>query len=753
VANEILDSQYPGYNATLNNDTWNAEDLRCQFFGAGEGCTKPVSAVNVVNAHMSYNAALTAKGFNCQYLPGQIPGLCDGDISPLGEVILSNESAGIYDDPDGPGEAVAINGVTFSIGCHSGLSVPDAWGLSDALGLPLDPARDWVQELGTWVGSYNFAYGDTDVADRGTEDIMPLVLANFGEGMSLGEALTRAKWQYGAGLFEFGVYDEKSLVGLNLFGMPQATLEGSVGTGVIASAFAATTTSAATGSELVVNYIEEGTETQTGGSIDLQSNEKGLWYSIDGKAQAIVGRPLLPVIKPFELQPVGDTSVHAVALRGGSFTTYTEQDPVFPVQTHDLVTSIGEPQLCVETLSPSLIASVTSFDAPEPDGLLQTFIIQPGQFQCTNIAEQQADPENYQVNGNFRIWNTLDLELLHPIDVPLDNDQQPPVVTRQDLFGNPDTGTVTATLNATDTSGIREIIALVYKDDDGVPGGTGTATPYSVTERNMEDVFELELPNAFDNLLSFQYIDNAGNITSKTLKGALLRAIEVSITTSFINLGSDTQISVEIGNFSNLVAPYMTIDFGDGTVPLIIELDEFDSNLYTLVVDGDGNATFTINYDYSGLTSPSFTIKVEVRSAGALGYDEKTISACSDPLGDVGIASADADIIGCSITSNGTNLTIGVILAGEISPDIQYRLLLPQSNTTIKYAGGSTTGPNKLKPSVSRVGDNGLSFQFNAKRLWDGVSPFEFKFETRDGIASGQGQGSVDTTDVKTYLP
>jgi hypothetical protein len=94
-----------------------------------------------------------------------------------------------------------------------------------------------------------------------------------------------------------------------------------------------------------------------------------------------------------------------------------------------------------------------------------------------------------------------------------------------------------------------------------------------------------------------------------------------------------------------------------------------------------------------------------------------------------------------------------VILAGEISPEIQYRLLLPQSNNTIKYSDGSVTGPNKLKPSASLVGDNGLSFQFNAKRLWDGVSPFEFKFETRDGIASGQGQGSVDTTDVKTYLP
>jgi hypothetical protein len=748
VINGILNSDYPVSNTTLNNDAWDAVALRCQFFGAGEGCTKPVSAVNAVNAHMSYNAGLTAKGFNCQYLPAeqQPLGLCDGEISPLGEVFLSTESAGIYEDPDDEaGPAIAINGVTFSIGCHSGLSVPDAWGLSEQLGLPLDPARDWVQELGTWVGSYNFAYGDTDVADRGTEGIMPLVISNFAQGMSLGEALIRAKWQYGAGLFEFGVYDEKSLVGLNLFGMPQATLEGSIGAGSAASLFAASTTSTALVGELVIDYTEKGSMAQAGGSIEEQSNDKGLWYSIVGQAQAIVGRPLLPVIKPFELRPIDGTSIHAVALRGGSFTTYLDQDPVFPAQTHDLVIEIAEPQPCVETLSPSLIASVNSFDSPE--GLLQTFIVQPGQFQCTNAAQQQDD--GYLVSGNFRIWHGLDLELLHPATQPLDADRQPPVVTRQDLLGNPETGIVAATLNAKDGSGIREIIALVYRDDDGEPGGTGTATPYSVTERNQEGVFELMLPDAFDNRLSFQYIDGAGNITAKTLKGALLRAIEVFIRTSVINLAGNTQIIVEIGDFINLTAPYLTIDFGDGTEPLILELD--DPGLYTLNPDGSGSATVVIPYDYSGLTELSVTIKVVVRAAGALGTDEKTLSTCSDPQDVDGIP--EADIVGCAVTSSGTNLTIDVILDGAISPDIQYRLVLPQTDTQIKYSAGNVTGPKKIKPMAEAVDENRLSFSFDASRLgWDGASPFEFQFETQDGVPGGAGQGFVDSTDVKTYL-
>jgi hypothetical protein len=52
------------------------------------------------------------------------------------------------------------------------------------------------------------------------------------------------------------------------------------------------------------------------------------------------------------------------------------------------------------------------------------------------------------------------------------------------------------------------------------------------------------------------------------------------------------------------------------------------------------------------------------------------------------------------------------------------------------------------------VNGNQVSFTFNADRLgWDGASPFKFLFQTQDGVAGGQGQGFVDTTDVKLYQP
>ena len=712
---------------TLLNDSWNATELRCLFFGTGEGCNTPVSNLNAINAHMSYNAGLTAKGFGCQYLDDP-----NCPESELGEVFLSSESADIL-----------VNGVTFSIGCHSGLSVPDAWGLPDNAGLPLDPARDWVQELGTWVGSYNFAYGDTDVADRGTEGIMPLVIKNFTEGMTLGEALVQAKWQYGAGLFEFGVYDEKSLVGLNLFGMPQAKLASSVA--------GASATSSTVSADAYANMVIE---------TELQSNEKGVWFTAGGQAQAIVGRTLLPVIKPFELRPVNGTTVHGVALRGGTYTTYTGQDPVFPAQTHDLVTSIGEPQPCVQTLSPSLLASVNRFDSPS--GSLESLVVQPGQFRCTNGADRRnpdgtANPD-YLVNGEFRIWNSLNLDLLQPIDGASDEDLKPPVVIQQDLVRIPGTDDVIATLvardeastdtqgNAVAASGMREIIALVYTDDvaaNGTGGIPGVATAYSLAASDDVPV-EFILPDAFDKQLSFQYLDKAGNITSKTLKGALLRAIDVSITTSIINQGGVTEIRVEIDDFTSLVAPYLTIDYGDGTTE-VIELD--DPSLCTF--SGD-SCTIVILKEYGNITG-SITIKVEVRASGAIGSDEKTISACSDTAGDTDVFGAD--IIGCSVSADGTKLSIGLLIDEALSPDIQYRLNLPQTNTQIKYADGATTGPNKVKPTATASG-NVITFTFDAGKLgWDGASPFEFQFETQSGVKGGQGQGFIDTTDIKRFAP
>ncbi|MEQ8692542.1 MAG: hypothetical protein RIC89_17130 [Pseudomonadales bacterium] len=724
--NRILQS-LPAPTTTRNDNLWNIADLRCQFFGTGEGCT--VSTLNAVNAHMSYNGGVTAAGFF--------------DKSPS-EVFASTESATMFADP-----TLMLNGVTFSIGCHSGLSVPDAWALPDNVGLPLNPARDWVQELGAWVGAYNFAYGDSEVADRGTEGIMPLVIQKFAEGETLGQALIKAKWQYGTGLYEFGVYDEKSLIALNLFGMPQARL------GAVAPSLPEATGNAIGEFTSTIGtatfYLEElGDVTPVSAELEQQSNVDGTWFTLDGNAQGIVGRTLQPVLKAFETRSVaaGETTVHGVALRGGSYTEYLDQNPLLPVQQHDWVESFSEPQACVNTMTPTQIASVTRFDAPT--GTLQSLILQPGQFQCT---VPEADQGQVDVSGTFRIWNSADLELLHPVDLAADADFEPPVATQQDLVADPDSGVVTATLNATDNSGLREIVALVYRDLDGVAGGDGVVTSYSTGDiQGVAGPHVLNLPDAYQHRLAFQYIDIAGNILSKTLKGSLLRGIEVDILTSVFSNQGETTIVIAIESFTSLISPYLTVDFGDGTPALLLELVNADGSYAPEVeVAPDGSAIVTLTHSYAGITADSVTVVSAVRAAGAQGSDQATLFACSDPTGDA--LNPDGDIVSCSIGLDGDRIFIDLFVDGTISDTVQYRLRLGATNQKIQYSDGDVNGPNKLKAEVELVGTDGLRFSFRASQGgWNG-GPFHFQLSTQDGVPSGAGAGTLDETRDFAFEP
>jgi hypothetical protein len=105
-----------------------------------------------------------------------------------------------------------------------------------------------------------------------------------------------------------------------------------------------------------------------------------------------------------------------------------------------------------------------------------TLIVNSGQFRCTlDASDQGLQP----VVGDTRLFDSLVLDALHPLSASLDGDFDPPSVQRQDVVGDTSSNTVTATLQATDPSGVREIIGLVYSDLDGVPGGPGQVVAHS----------------------------------------------------------------------------------------------------------------------------------------------------------------------------------------------------------------------------------------------------------------------------------
>jgi hypothetical protein len=204
VATEIdttLDA-FTGASATTNNqligDTWTDTDIKPKFTSAS-----PAPNLVSLNAHFTHNAF-------------EPPAVRD-PLNPAGSRVTT------ADVDNG-----TLNGaVVFSMGCHSGLNVPDI-----VVG-PSNPAtRDWAQSLSakkaTFVGQTGFGYGLQDAIAL-SEDIMLGFAKNLTTTMTIGQALAFAKHDYLGGLGVYGVYDEKALAQATMYGLPNWK----VGTGAI----------------------------------------------------------------------------------------------------------------------------------------------------------------------------------------------------------------------------------------------------------------------------------------------------------------------------------------------------------------------------------------------------------------------------------------------------------------------------------------------------------------------------------------
>jgi hypothetical protein len=706
----------------LNDELWSADELRCSAFGtptasSGPACSVP--GVSALNLHATHFAGLSASGF------------ATGDF------------ADFVDTDDVAGGKLAQT-LSVSIGCHSGLDVPEAWSIPQAFGLSVDPANDWAQQAGVQIRPLNYGLGHTDFADRGTEGLVTLALSRAAAGATLGEALVRAKAGYLLGLRQVDVYDEDSVISLALLGLPQWRVA-SAPPPPAAPALPASTPFGT----LQLTLIENGNAATTSHAIARVASPKGTYFTLDGGADAPHARAIQPTLPVFEERPATGTRVHDVALRGGAFQVLTPFDPVLATFTHEWLQEQPEPKACVETASPTQLGTVNTLAVSGQT--LQTLLFTGGQFECTVPAAQQGSVD---ATGNERLWTSATIEALHPTAPALDGDLVPPTVTQQLVIADEASGDVTLSLNAADASGVREILALVYEDDDGVPGGTGRALPYSTGNiAGVAGPHTLVLAGALGKLISIQYIDGAGNLLLKSFKGKLFEVIPVEIRTSVLSLGATTSIVVYIGDFEELAAPVLTIDFGDGTSAVYPLVDAAGNPTAIVEPQPDGSAIATVTHDYANVSSGSVTVVATVSAQGAGGSDSATLTSCSDPLGDFAVPAGD--IVSCSFASQGTRVRFGLFMAGAISSDYHYRVDLPQLGSgQLKWNNGSAQGPSGAGLVVTPSGANGLIFDFDAGAFgWNGVSPISLVGRTQTGLPGGTQVGTADETSVLVFTP
>lgn len=579
------------------NDNWTGAMLRDDFLGAPGAGTD--FQVNLANGHATYFGMLSADGFN------------SGDYSDLfysGEPLLRSD-----------GET------TLSIGCHSALAVPDSYALFPEIG------TDWVQKHSSWVGPMTYGLGDTLVANRGSEGLATLISEAWVGGASLGNAVVQAKRQYALTTPTFDPHDEKSVIGMALFGMPQLTLAAgsrvsavprrSSGPSALAASRRAATAEAISGDlrqtkerdepgkeqaedqpkdqpedqpkgqpkgQFTLNLLVDGEPLKSSADIALRRDETfGTWFTFNGEAEGSAGRPLQPLLRPVMRQVKADTPpIRDVVIRGGRFEDMLGVDPVFGTPTHDWA-RVEEVQACVESFTPSRIAVAARGTQGDLD--YESVLINGGQFKCDDDADG--------VSGTLRLYRSLDLEVTTAKGTETDRD--PPRIVSQSFSIDPKTGDVIARLSATARSGIREIVVLAYQDDDGRPGGPGTLRNVSRGSMDAKQQrYLLRIPDALDSQFVVQYVANDGSVTVSTAKGHFHDPVALDFSKSELRPGR-ALVELKILSLGAISNATLTLEGDPGEPPLRLT-----------VLDSDGKPGPETTLDSSGVARVRATLPV-----------------------------------------------------------------------------------------------------------------------------------------------
>jgi hypothetical protein len=703
---DVLDNAGITPDTSLISGSWSADDLSSKFLDTGYD-------INNINAHCTHYSVLSANGFK---------------TNNFNDVLTSIQA--------GTDDTSTVQSIVFSMGCHLGLNVPDEAAPSAAdLGLDIDPQLDFAQALhrSICLASTGFGYGD-DEGIGGTERLIGIFTDKLQldnpAGTTVGEALVGAKQYYYSSTSPWTVYDEKSSIQFEMYGLPQYTVKHGEESSSLTS-MGSETSSEDPSLDLTV---EDGEAVYSRNPyLQLVPTSSGSYFTADGDSQDTAFRPVQPRVVVDDLPtielPLEEGQLypaHGVLLTGGQFQFFDEKgfDPVITRPTTDWELNVTEKQLLPPTFWPSELAFIK--DLETGGQLVQTLVVIPGQFRPT-------DEEDDEVIGTERVFTNLSFEILRPETLELCEEGTPPVVNGVDL--QVVEGGVNITVDTTDD--VNRIVVLIIKQDES--SSTGTITSYDF-ENPAGPMF---VPDVGENDgIVIQVANLAGYVATYTAKGANMHAIKVDAGPDRGYTPGETEVfEATIPDFGDLTPPVFYIwYFGDGTTESGI-LDEDDITELN---------TFSVEHVYGEDTQWFITATLKIMdSDGGIGVDDVLLYRWWDPQGDANSLAA-ADLNNGYAVTDGEWVTIGIKVYGEISNDYQYRLRIdsePGGTLHLRYSAGQVTGLSGLKCYV--VEYNGsykeLRFMFRltdagfsiGDRLW-------LSAQTQKGVPSEPAKGIID---------
>ena len=486
--------------------------------------------------------------------------------------------------------------IVFSMGCHAGLNVPDAF---------LPPSArldDWAQTFveggaAVFVANTGFGYGDTDVVAY-SEDLSRRFAENLAQGLSAGEALTRAKQEFKGDLALVGVYDEKAMAELTLYGLPQYAVAGlqpqslaaagmrTLATGL--SEVGATTLSVATLAALTTDPVTglavESFSVDDSAALESRRVDRPRGSFYRGRDGVVVTH--LRPLEPKAVQPIDAANAHGALITGLRSVDVGSFDPLFARPTVD--SSASEPEIPFdEAAFPARLQSVTTIETFS--GRRQKLVLAQGQFFSANPTDGSQD-------GFQRLFTRIDGHVF----TSASGDYAPPLFRTVDAVKTGGTVTFTTDVDAGAGDTVKRVLVL-YLDGSG-----GDWTPLDLVLADGRWTASAAVSSPAVQYF-VQAVDESGNVSVSTNKGFYYAGAAAPAPTGDVlptldgpqASGSDTYVGpVQVGATApEGVVAQVSVDGGAFTADLPVTVT--GDGTHAVVVEGsDGSraeAAFTID--------------------------------------------------------------------------------------------------------------------------------------------------------------
>lgn len=479
---ERLRSQVGSGNAVRLFGNWSRGDFLSQFLQASN---KP----HVVAANAHYD----------QYR--MLPGASSSSSSTASLVTTADVTAA-------SGLAYRI---LFSIGCHFGLDVPEAYAPNAAdAARRLDWAQAYAQEgVAAMIGNLGYGYGD--IATIGFDERLMADLArNLDGSMSIGEGLNAATQTYFSSASALSPYDLKVLQQTTLWGLPMYSPTGPVSASSLATLAAPTPPAPDpdTGGLTTSSVSLSPTFTQR------TAPDGHTFYEADGLTEALHPYPVMPKVVTALPGEAGLVAHGAVPLA----LTRTEEpiDIAFANATID--TAAIEPATAYETVYPvtgRIGTSVSATGAPA-----QNLVVIPAEFASDD------DLSNSPSLGTFGKYPTSTWLVTYG---PATGEFTPPEI--RDVLVTPGASfLIEAQVTDGTGSGIKRVFAQVLKGDGSLArveltgpagGGLFSGTSNATAIRGVS-VYAVDghgnTAAAHDKQLGFVAVSDHGDVTKPTIQ-------------------------------------------------------------------------------------------------------------------------------------------------------------------------------------------------------------------------------------------